>query len=266
MEMTILSNDDTHGEGQSVMRPASENAPGEPERAERLPEWMPRRRNVLVALYVVVLLLAGGLAYAAHTFSMLPGDLAITRELQESSSPLIYWPLYAISYIGYPLQSAVVVTAVVAVLLALRHWIAALFCVATLLADAFVAVLKVVVARQRPTSQLVHVVTPLNSQSFPSGHVVHYTVFYGFLICVLLVSFRPSWLRNGLIAICAALIVLVGISRVYLGEHWASDVLGGYLIGCLFLVPLVAIYMRVRRRYLASQHARRSPPRVAASS
>src|SRR5262249_21174096 len=124
-----------------------------------------------------------------------------------------------------------------------------LFTLLTLLADALGGLIKQIVGRQRPLPAQVHVVQVLQSPSFPSGHVLHYTVFYGFLAFVLATSFRPSWPRNVLIAVCLALIALVGPSRVYLGEHWLSDVVGGYLIGALFLVPLIALYIWAREHF-----------------
>jgi undecaprenyl-diphosphatase len=99
------------------------------------------------------------------------------------------------------------------------------------------------------------VVQQINSPSFPSGHTVHYTAFFGFLAFVVLTNFRSGWGRNIATGICLALVVLVGPSRVYLGEHWPTDVIGGYLIGGLFLVPLIAAYLWAKARYEVLAHA-----------
>ena len=221
---------------------------------ERVPGPLARRRGrALLFGYIVALLLVGVLAVAAHIYSVLPGDLAATQELQETSNPLVFALMYGVSYLGYPLLSAVIIVVTTLLLLLARLWIAALFLVLTLIADGIGEVLKLVVGRHRPLPDLVHVTQQINSPSFPSGHTLHYTVFYGFLAFVLATEFRPSWPRNVLIAVCALLIVLVGPSRVYLGEHWTSDVLGGYLIGFLCLVPLIAGYLWAKRRFAARE-------------
>ncbi len=233
--------------------------PGLPEVAERVVEEASRERvptgltlrrgRVLLPIYALVLLLVGALAFAAHAISVLPGDLAATRELQETSNPAVFDLMYGVSYIGYPLLSGIIFAIVVALLAIIRLRLAAIFLALTLVADGIGALLKVIVGRHRPLPDLVHVTQQLNSPSFPSGHALHYTVFYGFLAFVLATEFRSTWLRNVLFAICLLLVVLVGPSRVYLGEHWTSDVIGGYLIGFLCLVPLIGGYLWAKRRY-----------------
>jgi undecaprenyl-diphosphatase len=208
-----------------------------------------RRGWVVLTLYLVVLVALLALALAAHSYSVLPGDLPFTRELQEDRNPLVYFVLYFVSYIGYPLQSAVIFI-VVAMLLWLFHLrLEAIFLTLTLLGDLIGGALKLLVARSRPSPDLVHVTQQLSSFSFPSGHTLHYTVFYGFLAFVVIMNFRPSWERAILVVICLALVALVGVSRVYLGEHWLTDVIGGYLTGLLLLTPLIAGYLWAREHY-----------------
>jgi undecaprenyl-diphosphatase len=64
-----------------------------------------------------------------------------------------------------------------------------------------------------------------------------------FLSYVLL---KPGLLRRGSLIVLALLIALVGISRVYLGAHWPSDVLGAYLAGGVWLMVMIEIYRRVK--------------------
>jgi len=189
------------------------------------------------------------LALAAHAFSVLPGDLGFTLEVQESRNPFLFALMNAVSLFGYLPWSVIAEVAALAILWLLRLRLEAIFLALTLLGDGLGGLIKLVVGRHRPSSSLVHVVTPLSSPSFPSGHTVHYTVFFGFILFILLANFHSSWGRNLLVTICALLIVLIGFSRVYLGEHWVTDVLGGYLLGALCLIPIIYGYLWARRRY-----------------
>ncbi|MEO7000445.1 MAG: phosphatase PAP2 family protein [Ktedonobacterales bacterium] len=208
-----------------------------------------KRGTALLIGYVIALAAVVGLSLAAHAFSVLPGDLGFSLELQESRYPAIFDLMYGISLFGYLPWSVIVEVAALAILWLLRLRIEAIFLALTLLADGLGGLIKLLVDRHRPSASLVHVSTTLSSPGFPSGHTVHYTVFFGFILYILLVNFRPSWRRNLLVTICALLIALIGVSRVYLGEHWLSDVVGGYLVGALCLIPIIYGYLWARRRY-----------------
>lgn len=208
-----------------------------------------------IVAYVVGVLIVIGLGNAAHTHLLLLGDLGITRALQSVTNPAVFDLLYAVSSIGYAVPSSVIIVVTLILLALLRRWIEALF-VALTIPEALVAAgIKALVARPRPSAALVHVTTHLTDPSFPSGHAMHYTVFYGFLAFMLATALRPSGWRNALIVVCIALIALVGVSRVYLGEHWTSDVIGGYLIGALYLAPLCLAYRWAHARAIAHRQA-----------
>lgn len=198
-------------------------------------EWL-----VVYAIAVAAVL---ALAILVHSAGILPGDVGIARELQENRSPLVFVSMVAISWLGYEPQVTIIFVFALAGLWLLRLRLEAMFLLLSELGDLLAEVVKIVVARARPSAHLVDVVTHLSSYSFPSGHTVHYTVFYGFLGFVIVTNFRAHWVRQVCLAVCVGLIVLVGPSRVYLGEHWPTDVLAGYLIGGLFLVPLIVAYL-----------------------
>jgi len=113
---------------------------------------------------------------------------------------------------------------------------------------------KYLVARPRPTMEHVRVSGEWANESFPSGHVTFYVCFFGFLFFVAFALLpRGSWLRRVACGLAALPVLLVGLSRVYLGAHWPSDTLGAYLFSGLWLAFSVEMYRRWKRR--ASFHA-----------
>jgi undecaprenyl-diphosphatase len=87
----------------------------------------------------------------------------------------------------------------------------------------------------------------VNQYSFPSGHVLFFVVFFGF-VAYLAWLHQTGLFRLMVIAACGALVMLIGPSRVYLGAHWASDVVGSYIIGVLWLFVLILGYQLVAHR------------------
>lgn len=105
-------------------------------------------------------------------------------------------------------------------------------------------VLKAIVERPRPALSD-HVVF-VHSWSYPSGHSLNSMVALG-LLTVLAVRARPGGLRRTVLtALGVVLVAVVGFSRVYLGVHWPSDVLAGWLIGALWIIVCVTIAQLVR--------------------
>ncbi len=125
-------------------------------------------------------------------------------------------------------------------------------------------VVKDIVQRARPTPDLVNVLSPLTDYSFPSGHVLHFTAFLGFLAFLFFTVTPRSWARTLGILVCLALILLVGISRIYLGQHWPSDVFGAYLYASVWLALSIYLYRWGKTRFFVTQPA--APERPSASS
>ncbi|WP_345208327.1 phosphatase PAP2 family protein [Chryseobacterium ginsengisoli] len=81
-------------------------------------------------------------------------------------------------------------------------------------------------------------------QSFPSGHVLFYTVFFGSLILMAINTTKLNLkIKITLIITCLAMIFLGAVSRVYLGAHWFTDVLGGFILGCILLFATGYFYL-----------------------
>jgi undecaprenyl-diphosphatase len=100
---------------------------------------------------------------------------------------------------------------------------------------------------------MVNVIDILNSYSFPSEHVMYYLGFLGFIGFLVFSLLKPSLKRSLLLVLIGIPVLLIGISRIYLGEHWASDVLGSYLLGTLTLVATVQLYRWGKTRFFVHQ-------------
>ena len=98
--------------------------------------------------------------------------------------------------------------------------------------------LKQLFQRKRPLSPLLKAAKGL---SFPSGHAIMAVTFYGLLIYILQHTIEIDWLRWITTTLIVVLIILIGFSRIYLRVHYASDVLGGFIIGLLWLLISLAI-------------------------
>jgi membrane-associated phospholipid phosphatase len=97
--------------------------------------------------------------------------------------------------------------------------------------------LKLFFAKPRP--QLWHQLIVETSSSFPSGHALGSMVVYGFLAYLLATEFTRS--SQLIYAVMTGLILLIGLSRLYLGVHWLTDVIAGYLVGFLWVITCISI-------------------------
>jgi membrane-associated phospholipid phosphatase len=100
---------------------------------------------------------------------------------------------------------------------------------------------KPLVARPRPPSG--EMIGAASGFAFPSGHATQAVATWG-MVALVLLSGWPARARAALIAGAVAVALLVGVSRVYLGTHWLTDVLGGYTLGAFWLAVLVAWRLR----------------------
>jgi membrane-associated phospholipid phosphatase len=210
----------------------------------RLRSW---RYQILVLISIVA---AAVLAALAKTVPYFPFDLEVTLAIQSLSIPGMETFFRAVAWVGFPPQSNFIWGAVILglFLIGLRLEAAMLAFAAAGSAGLWFAIVPLI-DRPRPSPDLVHVAMQLPTGSFPSGHVLNLTAIFGFLIFLVIVTISNAVLRRVLAVALAVPIVTIGLARVYDGAHWPSDVLGGYVIGGIWLALTIGLYQTLSRRF-----------------
>lgn len=106
-------------------------------------------------------------------------------------------------------------------------------------------VMKTAVGRPRPPAEIV--LSPFGA-SFPSGHTLMAVLLYGFLAYLLVRSVKTAALRSHIVTWTAFLALMIGLSRMYLGVHYLSDVAAGFAAGACWLAVCVTAVETCRRR------------------
>lgn len=210
----------------------------------------------IVALGAVALLLLG-LVWFGH--EILDGDTAeIDRAIMlamrvpgHPEQPLgPHWLPSAVRDVT-ALGSSTVLTMVVMIttcfLALLRRWRAAILVVAaTTLGALAVTLVKALIARSRP--DLVGRLMEEASHSFPSGHAANSAIVYLTLATLLFPVVRGWQMRGFVLATAMLLVGMIGVSRIYLGVHWPSDVLAGWAFGSCWALLWWGVELKLFRR------------------
>lgn len=175
-------------------------------------------------------------------------DRAITARVQANDDPRIERAMTLVSWFGYPPQSRALPLTYAAVLWIARCRLEAIFQLAASGSGLLATIVKSFMRRPRPVAgkDLRVVAAPLRGSSLPSGHVLTYMGVYGWMAIMADVVIRPTLPRRLAVGALTTLIAAIGVSRVYLGHHWPSDVFASYLLGSSYLAALLVAYRRLR--------------------
>lgn len=123
-----------------------------------------------------------------------------------------------------------------------------IFVLATLLSSVINNILKLIVHRPRPSQTMV--LAAETTYSFPSGHSMVSMVFYGLIIYYIRKFVKEKWLSNLLTIVLSLVILAVGITRIYLGVHYSTDVLAAYVFGFVYLFVFVKVLKKRENKYI----------------
>ena len=204
-------------------RPADEAAreviAGDPHAAARA--WLRPLIVVVAALFAVD-------TYLVATRPLLPFDVPVALWVQNAPwGPVTYVFELINATAGY-WQVAVGAIAVIVMFAFERRagYLMAIGSISSLLDNG----IKLAMERQRPSAVLVHILTPASGYSYPSGHAVFFT-WLSFMLAFSIAPHVKPASRWALWLAAAVVITLACLARVWAGDHWPSDVLGGFLLG-----------------------------------
>jgi len=190
---------------------------------------------------IVLLIVAISVSLASKYYTHFPGDVAVTRWVQSLVSPNLNWAEGFSRTAEFP-GILLILALIVALSWALAGWRAALISIFSLVGMwALGNWLSPVIARPRPSPELVHVLRPLSGYSFPSKFALRYAATFGFLAVLAAVK-SSGVLRTALLIGCGALLILGWVARVALGAHWPSDVIISYYLGLLWAALLIRFF------------------------
>lgn len=212
-------------------------------------ETTPPARAVAVSALGLVGLVAAGLGFAvvlslvASGWAPLDGlDRRIVDALNSlvSDQPLVVTALTVLTWLGGAQAGTLLVVTLTGYLLVRRLPRLAVYVAVTGIGSAILNTgVKALVDRTRPEVDVP--VATVAGLSFPSGHAMGSAITYGVLLLVFLPLIEPRR-RRWAVAVIVALVVVIGLTRVALGVHYLSDVVGGWLLGVLWLAVTAAAF------------------------
>jgi len=210
--------------------------------AGRAPMAVPPRWVVWPAILTFVGFIVLAIAVRLHT--TMPADVQLELAIHTHASPYLTAVMYLLTAFGYiPVIGAATAVLCYRLLLDRRRWEAAATAAVMLGEGALNTILKLAVHRARP-SLFTHATTL--GLSFPSGHAMATFCLMGLILWFVWADLQPV-LQGVTVVAAVAFVVAVGFSRVYLGVHYPSDVLGGWLASTAWLgaAPALLYWLRV---------------------
>lgn len=223
--------------------------------------WRRYRANLFIGYLFGASVFFLILAVLAKTVAYFTFDVTLTNAVQSFKPAWFNALMVALTWMGFGPQAYIITLLILLFLFASGlKWemVTALFSV---IGSSLLGLgIKVLIDRPRPSADVVVVLNQLSDFSFPSGHVLFFTVFFGFMVFLAFTLLKRSWWRTILLVVLIGMVSLIGVSRVYVGQHWASDVMAAYLLGSLWLTLTVLAYRWGKTRFFVHQPVAKETP------
>ena len=189
-------------------------------------------------IWIALFIIAALVTLAAKYYSYFPGDVAVERWVQSLVPANLNWAVAVSRTAEFPWIILILVLIVI-FSWALAGWRAVLLSILSFMGVWLLgAVLGPVIARPRPSPELVRVFRTLSGYSFPSLFALRYAATFGFLAVLAAVK-GSGVMRTVMLIGCGALLILGFVARVSLAAHWPSDVIISYYLGLLWAALLI---------------------------
>lgn len=214
-------------------------------------------KKIKLSIFLIIGLFSfigfGVMAILVHGQKVIKFDDIVINSIQGLETPFLTTIMRFFTFLGS--ITAIVLLAVVIMLIfyfvfKLRSELL-LFLGVIVGANILFITLKLIFHRARPD---LHRLIEITGYSFPSGHSTNAIAIYGILSFILWRHIPTKWGRTVVVILSVLMILAIGISRVYLGVHYPSDVIGGYFVGGFWLIISIWLYQFYKERLYERKH------------
>lgn len=204
-----------------------------------------RESRLIYALAIAAVVGFVVLAALAASSDKFEGDLWLTEQIQQIDGAAIDRVLdWTEDLSDDPIVIGVWTVSGVAFFL-LGGWQPALLLGLGAVARSFNPLLKDIVDRPRPSAEFVEFTEQSSTMSFPSGHTTTVVILFGLIFYFSRVYIRNAAVRLAVQVACVWMVLVVGLERIHAGQHWPSDVLGGFWFGGLIVAAMIVLHRRL---------------------
>lgn len=200
---------------------------------------MNKRKAITLSISILLFLIIGCMARASNEGILF--DILILDNLHKNHNPIVFFIMKIISFIGSAyFLVPVIIIAMIYTTVKKRYYISKLLLLSTLGSYTANFLLKLIFQRGRP---LKYFLVEQGGFSYPSGHSMVTMTLYMTLAYIISKEMEGKVNKKWIYIFSYTIIILMGISRLYLGVHWPTDVIGGYLIGYVYF-SLIILFIR----------------------